>query len=352
MILRKISLALLGAWTFVGCTPLSSWAKGLSTQSASVILLPTTQRSPASVKRKPANVVPTTKQVVDQVVGERKSSSPSLLTEPNENLSIDEKLSELFLGGSFEKLQLYRRQLPLTDPRRTLAEIRLATGYFYNGSQSNYWFRDYYQSAPMLRLGATAWITPFFAVHSDVRLSMGSSLKNAVNGTTTTTSTNQWLELGFRFRRYHGFSEKSHHHTFGIDYVQYELKLPQDELNRVGLRSQGIRFSYQHSLRLSEFLGLGLGAELLPYLKHEEQATGINLSSGIKNESYAAGAWISTELHLSNSQVLNISANHRTERNVFTGSANRVDPAWGGTPNGVSVTNSFTTFELGFIWKY
>lgn len=316
---------------------------------------PAAKAEKPAAARSPANVVPTKEQVVNQVIEAEKS--PKLNEQPHlgdysEELSIDKQLEHLILGGDFKELQVMRRSLPATDVRKTLVEISLAGFYAYNASQSNSWYRDYHQPFPGLALGATAWVTPYLAVASTLRSSIGSSIKNNVVGSTTTPTTNQWLNLGVRFRRFQGKHAQSPYYILGIDYSSYEMRVPPDDLRRIGIQSAGVRLSYEQFLPMNSSYTWAFGVELLPYLRHEERKTGIDVRSGTRNESHALGLSAGGRLTIDESNTVFWNASQRIERNLYTGASNQVDPAWGNTLDGVTVNNSVTSFEMGFIWRY
>ncbi len=308
-----------------------------------------------SATRKPANVIPTKEQVVESLIdGDKSQQLKDLpqLGDYSEDLSIDKRLEHLILGGDFKELQAMRRALPASDIRRTLVEINVGGVYAYNSSQSNSWYRDYHQPFPGLALGATAWVTPYLAVSSTLRTSIGSSIKNSVVGNTTTPTSNQWLNVGLRFRRFQGKAPHSPYFILGVDFSSYEMKVPQDDLRRVCLHSSGLRLSYDQFLPMNSKYTWTLGIEILPYLRHEERKTGVDLRSGTRSESHALGLSLGGRFEVDESNTIYWTGSQRLERNLYTGASNQVDPAWGTTLDGVTVNNSVSALEFGFIWRY
>ncbi len=75
------------------------------------------------------------------------------------------QVRELLLGGEVD-IEEYNARIHPQDPRANMLSISIAPAYFYDGSSSNYSYRNYHSNGPGIGLGMNLWLTPFFGLQS------------------------------------------------------------------------------------------------------------------------------------------------------------------------------------------
>lgn len=293
-------------------------------------------------------------QLIETLIPEEKkpaSEGVSQIEELDEKARpVGKQVKELFLGGSEEEIESYRRMLHPLDTRNNLIEIILAPAFIYNESKSSYWFRDYVSSSPGLVAGANLWLTPFFGIQSGFQTNLNGEIRGNATGTKNIPIEQEWFDAGLRFRKFFGLSRKSSQLVFGIDYSEYIMRVPSDDTNRIGSKSSGVRLNIEANLPSSATHSWILGAEIIPRETHDESKTGINVKSGSKNESTLIGFSFGGLYTFDRSNQVFWKISHRYEKNIFDGQANTTDPVTSIKPEGVTVDNSFTVFQLGYRW--
>ena len=139
---------------------------------------------------------------------------------------------------------------------------------------------------------------------------------------------------------------------FGIDFSEYQLDVPSNSTQRVGLKSSGVRVSLKAVLPSTTARAWLLGVEFIPNLKHKEVATGINLQTGTSNRSSTIGFSFGRSIVFDRKNKIYLKLSHRIEKNLFEGVSSQADPITGSTPDGSAVTNSTTIFGIGFTWGH
>ncbi len=263
---------------------------------------------------------------------------------------VAEKVQYVLLGGTQEEVEDYRKTLHPLDTRLNLFEIAIAPAYIYNDSGSKYWFRNYQTQSPGIVVSGSLWFSPFFGIQSTYITSTNTDLSGSPDGSTQLAVDHEWFEAGFRIRKFFSSSRKSSQLIFGLDYNDYELKVPSNAAERVGLRSGGVKLSMEALLPSTNAYSWTLGVEFSPRQQHKEKATTINLHSGSSVHSDRAGASFGGRYTFDRYNQVFWKFSQTVEKNVFYGGANTADPTTGVTPLGVGVTNSFTIFQLGYIW--
>jgi len=213
-------------------------------------------------------------------IKKKKSHDNELFADEKIKKNLRQQVKELILGAPEEKIAKYRGLLHPRDFRKNLIEVGVAPVYIYNNSSSRYWFRDYYTSGPGLNAHAQIWVTPFFGIKGNYMTSMSTNLRATTSGNEFKIADHQWYDVGFRFRKFYSFSRKARMLSFGIDYSEYQLRIPKDSSQRVGLRYVGPKVSIEAFWPSSHTFAWIFGSSLYPKLNHSEVKTALSLKSG------------------------------------------------------------------------
>jgi hypothetical protein len=171
-----------------------------------------------------------------------------------------------------------------------------------------------------------------------------------MGGARNVPASQQWLTAGVRSRKFFGASALSPLLLFGADYYEYQFKVPSDSVYRATLKSVGILLSVEAELPVNLKRSWTVGFSIGPKLQHSEIANATDFRSGSNVDSNMIGASLGGRFQFERQDAIFWKLTHRVEKNLFSGDASIADPATSGTPSGVSVTNSFTFFELGYSW--
>lgn len=303
---------------------------------------------PKHVEAKPIETKPVETKTVEAKV-EDATAAPVPAPAPVKE-GVGEKVQDIILGGTQEEVDDYRKILHPFDTRLNLFELSIAPVYIYNNSGSSYWFHNYYTSGPGISLNAITWFSPFFGLQTSYLSSMSTGLRADPAGTKTLKVDHQWFDSGFRFRKFFGISRKSSQLTFGIDYADYQLKVPSDAAARVGVKTSGIKLSLEGVIPSSNTFSWTLGTYIVPRSKYAEKATALDLKSGNAADSNQIGASLGGRYTFDRFNQVYWKVSHSVEKTMFDGTANTTDPLTGTTPEGVNITNSVTIFSFGYIW--
>lgn len=277
--------------------------------------------------------------------------APGPLREQTEQKpTVGEEVRDLVIGGSSDHVSQYESFLAPEDIRRNRVELEVAPLFIYNESKSEHWVRSYNAASPAGRVGLNVWFTPFFGVASNYTKTFQSTVQKQFNSTSQTKVTDQWLQLGFRFRRFSSRSTTAPGMTIGVDYYDYQRKLPIDDIHRNGLQTTGLLLSAESRLPASENFAWILKIDYMPIANHRETSLGSEKRSGGKAETFNAGLSVGPEFKLNRTNRLFVRGRVLYEKNSFNEQSNTPDPQTGTTPENVSVTNTFLFFEVGYIW--
>ncbi len=257
---------------------------------------------------------------------------------------------DMVIGGSPKDLDEYRNFLPPDDPRRNLIELYVAPIFIYNDSNSPYWYRSYSNFSPGFVAATDIWFSPLFGIEASYRKSITGSVRNSSSEERFVSASHEWITAGLRFRRFFGYGENVPMLLIGLDYREYNFKVPSDDLNRVRLKTTSPRFLLETTIPSTVRYSWRYSLEVTPFAKHQELGTGYNLQSGTDCETFGFGVGVGGEYRLARTSRMVFKFSYFLERNAFTGAANRADPNSGTTPSNVPVNNSFTMFEFGYIW--
>lgn len=305
---------------------------------------------------KPADVKPVetkseeSKAAAEKAVDSAVKSEPVKESKPEAKTGVGEKVQDIILGGTQEEVDDYRKILHPYDTRLNLFELSIAPTYIYNNSGSSYWFHNYYTSGPGISLTAITWFSPFFGLQTSYISSMSTGLRADPTGSKNLKIDHQWFETGLRFRKFFGISRKSSQLSFGIDYADYQLKVPSDATQRVSSKTSGVKLSIDTSIPHSNTYSWTLGMHLMPRAKYAEKSTALDLKSGNSSETNQIGASLGGRYTFDRFNQIYWKLTHSVEKTMFSGTANTTDPLTSATPEGVSITNSFTMFSFGYVW--
>lgn len=236
------------------------------------------------------------------------------------------------------------------DRRLNLLELSVAPAYIYNNSDSSFFYRNYFASAPAISVSANVWLNPNLGLSTSYLGTLSGHVNDSFDGSKNSVATQQWFTAGVRSRQFFGGSPGSSLLVFGLDYYEYQFRVASDAVLRQRLRSTGVRLSVETELPTSPRHSWTLGFSLLPRLSHKEEATGIEFQSGSGVETNTVSLSLGSRFEFDRTSAVYWKLSHMIEKNLFSGDASVSDPIRGVTPSGVAVTNSFTIFELGYTW--
>ncbi len=236
------------------------------------------------------------------------------------------------------------------DRRLTMLELAIAPGYLYNVSDSAYSFRSYNASAPTLSLDAKVWLASTFAIHTSYLGTVSGNVNDSTTGSRNVAATQQWYWVGLRSRKFFGATRLAPTLEFGLDYYEYEFRVPSDALTRGRLKSTGAQLSLETEVPNSPYRSYTLGFTFAPKLQHKETATAVDFQSGGSVDANAVGLSVGQKIRFDRSNAMFWKLSYQIEKDVFGGDASLADPQSGVAPSGVSVTNTFSLIQLGYTW--
>jgi len=195
-------------------------------------------------------------------------------------------------------------------------------------------------------VAADIWLTPFLGVDAEYRFTLLNTLNDsAVNNNTISTS-QSWIDLGFKFRRFFGMALSSTSMAVGLKYINYNLSVPASASTRAKEQVQGPQLSLDLSVSFFTKLLLEFWFGFRTLL---QSLRNINpgVQSGASNQSMGLGANVGGEYRLSRQTRAFFKFSALAYRSQFSGVASGTDPITGVIPSGVTVTNAFYMFDLG-----
>lgn len=305
---------------------------------------------PSAPAEPPESPLPTAAEVTaaTPVSAQPAASSPPPVAPPlEEKPPVTVQVKELILGGTDIDIDEAKKAIHPEDPRSNIIGISIAPAYFYNGSSSNFSYRNYHSDGPGLGLGMNLWFTPFFGLNSKYFTSVSSGVKDGANMVSAGTSE---FSAGIRFRRHFGYTRKSAQLSWGIDYHDAGAKISTDATSVVGHKTSGLSVSLEGEIPGTTTHSHLFEVAIRPSQHHSENSTGSDARSGTKNESNEVMLSLGGQWTLDRHDQVFWKAQYSVERNLFNGEASKVDPKTGSTPDGVSVTNNLLIFYFGFKW--
>lgn len=266
---------------------------------------------------------------------------------PEETVAVSEPAPE-------ERVEEPKRQTPLPprelSRRLNLVELSFAPGYLYADSNSDYFFRRYVMSAPLLSVDAGVWMSPNFALNGSYLSTLSGHINDSLNGARNVPATHEWFTAGLRLREFFGNEVLANSVTFGIDYFDYKFRVPSDAKYRERLASTGVRVSLEAEVPVTIHRSWLFGVSFSPKLHHREEATELDVRSGSAVEANAVSISIGGRFQFDRKSGVFWKLSHSVEKDLFSGEASEDDPVSGEKPDGVSVTNSITVLTFGYTW--
>ena len=280
-----------------------------------------------------AQPTPVATPIVEEPVIVQASQSPAPVASPSAQPILEKK-----------------KKAPAYDRRDSILELSLSPVYIYTDSSSSYWHRSYHTSSPGAHLNANVWLSERFGLHTSFMTSLGASVTDSVNQSREVEAGHNWFDIGFRFRHFASEKPKSSALILGIDWSEYRFNVSPAAQVRQRLLTSGAKVTAGLELPTSKTYMLTADVSLLPKARHTELDTRSTVRSGNSNETNSFGASLGGVIRIDSGNAYFWRLSHKIEKNVFEGTANSVDPVSGITPNGVSVSNSSTLFEIGCTW--
>ena len=225
------------------------------------------------------------------------------------------------------------------DTLGSLLRLSIAAAYYSESSASNYSFRNYGMSGPAYAAEARVWLSEQFGVGASYFSSLAGQVSDGAAEVAVGRTDLVW---GALIREHFDSSSL----VLAVEAVESQFAVSSDAQRRLKTKSSGFR------LRLEGDFGDWAGAvSLAPKLSHEESAAASTFQSGSGVESYAAGVALERRWLFDEHHQLFVRLQHSVERNLFTGTATRVDPTSGQAPTGVGVTVGTTLIQFGYHWS-
>ncbi len=232
-----------------------------------------------------------------------------------------------------------------------LVEVRLAPGFLYSDSKSNYWFRDYNSASPSISISTSIWLSHSFGLECSYLSSLGAEIPGSPTDVSHIPVSHQWFTFGLQGRQYDP-NNASAQFIYGLKYSDYQFQAPLDSQFRSRLKTSGVGIYLKMVGAKNQERSNIFEVEIYPQTKHKEVQTNITLNSGNKVETNAItlGFGQLYNIYERNHFFWNLRASF--EKNNFSGAANTVDPKTSQTPSGVTVTNQTYLLEFGYQWGH
>lgn len=232
-----------------------------------------------------------------------------------------------------------------------LVEVRLAPGFLYSDSKSNYWFRDYNSASPSISISTSIWLSRSFGLECSYLSSLGAEIPGSPTDVSHTPVSHQWFTFGLQGRQFDP-SKTDAQFIYGLKYSDYQFQAPLDSQFRSRLKTSGIGVYFKMVGAKKQEHSNILEVEIYPQTKHKEVQTSITLNSGDKVETNAIALGFGQlySIYDRNHFFWNLRASF--EKSNFSGAANTADPKTSQTPSGVTVTNQTYLLEFGYQWGH
>lgn len=259
-----------------------------------------------------------------------------------------EQLKELVYQP--KEIQEYKEKIHPDDNRMNQIEINLMPGVLSVNSKSNLDYRDYKTTAPAWLIGGEFWLTPFMGIYGSYTSSVGGDVLGNPSTSDHISAQHEWTEIGFDLRKYFGMSRKANSITYGVDYVSYKFKVPDDSTYREGLNSNAIGFHIESRIPVSPHYAWTFGGRVAPRVNVSEKNTALALSSGSSPQSTKVGAHFGGEFKMSRQSQLVWQLSVSYEKVKYGDQSSLSDPSTGSPIDGVSVDSTTTFLQFGYRW--
>jgi hypothetical protein len=239
---------------------------------------------------------------------------------------------------------------PTVDRRTNILDINFAPIYFVRASKSTYDFRNYQLNSSGLSLDANTWLRPDVGIHTSFLSTMGGNLQDSLTGTKNIAATEQWFQIGARYRRFSRLSALSPTLTFGIDWADNELKIPNGAVLRQQLHTSGVNLSLSLDYPISESYSWTGALNLIPSASQTEGTGSLAYSSGLHSSTDILGVSLGGRFTVDREDAIYWKVNGYFEKDNYSGPAEPLNPTTGQSLSNVSITTSTLIFELGYSW--
>ncbi len=239
----------------------------------------------------------------------------------------------------------------LPDARRfAMLELSFAPGYLYNESKSTFANRNYFLNAPVMNIDAKVWVSKTFGLHTGFLGTLNGNVSDSLNNTKNATASDQWFAVGAQSRHFFGEGGLSPMLQFRLDYREFQFRVPSDSVLRNKLGTSGLFLAFEAEIPTSGFGSWVFGADFGPKLQHRETSAATDFRTGDDVQTTSVGVHLGARYRFDGTQSVFWKASYGAERNLFSGSTSIPDPVTGAQQTNVSVTNTFTIFQLGYTW--
>ncbi len=230
-----------------------------------------------------------------------------------------------------------------------LVELSLSPVLLSVDSSSKYWFYDYNGSGMGLLLGVNIWFSKNWGFNADYLASNAATVKAEHDSSRKIVVDHRMTDITIQYRSGSSALDKNASAVFGLGFTDYQILVPKEETERVGIKSKGL--SINLDLRVPKNKSTWVYSwTFLPDIEVSEITTGIKVKGGKSLESYGIKFSIGNEIRVDEFNQIYWRLSHRYDKTIYDGTANQVDPRNGQTPTDVSFDRGISMFEFGYIW--
>ncbi len=250
-----------------------------------------------------------------------------------------------------ETEDVYVAKVAHDDRRLTVLELSFAPGYLYNESKSTFAPRNYFLNAPVMNVDATVWVATSIGLKTSFTGSLNANITDSFDNTRNTSASDQWFAVGARSRSFFGDGPKAPTLKMGLDYREFEFKIPSDSQLRNKLSTSGVIVLVEGEIPTSGLGSWVFGAEFGPRLSHKETSNATSFQTGRDPATTSVGVHFGQRYRFDRTQSLFWKVSYSAEKTLFSGLTSIPDPVSGSPQSNVSVTSSFSMFQLGYTWS-
>ncbi|MBK9293477.1 MAG: hypothetical protein IPM57_03395 [Oligoflexia bacterium] len=259
-------------------------------------------------------------------------------------------MQDILLGGDLEKIESERSLFEKNDVRKNLFDLSIGSFYFYNHSQSTYYYRNYLSASPGAFVNLDLWVTPYLGFNSNYKFTLLNSIKDSPTAETYTTANHDWLSFGLKFRRFFGSAFENTSFSIDLNYIDKKLDIPLSSTHRVKTRSRGPQVSFNLITPSSKYFLWDFAINIQPFVLHEEFVGTSDLRSGTNNQTLGFGASIGGEYRMSRKLRTFFKFSAELYRSQFSGNALATDPINSSIPSNVVINDAYYFFNIGLIF--